>query len=149
MQIAIQTGYRIDDILHIRCWQIGAGRSTLRLKEAKTGHYRTVSLEPCPGVRYKQRRGLDQSHAFAYFFPAHLRRTGQQSRKLHRSTFYRHFTAAVVKAGLQGKGYTVHSLRKVYARNLYRKLGSVSAVQRDLGHSKIETTLLYLSDLDL
>ena len=69
--------------------------------------------------------------------------------KLHRSTAYRQFEKAVGKAGLKGKGYTVHSLRKLYAVRLYQSTGSLLKVQEDLNHGKIQTTMFYVFDFDV
>ena len=39
---------------------------------------------------------------------------------------------------------SMHSARKIYAINLYRKTGDYNAVQRDLGHEHLSTTLIYI-----
>jgi site-specific recombinase XerC len=40
-----------------------------------------------------------------------------------------------------------HSMRKIYACNLYQSTGDLNAVQRALNHKYPSTTLLYLRDL--
>lgn len=130
MDILVLTGYRLDDVLHLRKWQIS--KKTIRLTERKTGNIRTVDnpcVKPC-------------GHPFEYVFGGRGRQ-GEQ-KKLHRSTFWRHFEKAVEAAGLSNKGYTVHSLRKVYAVNLYMQTRDIKAVQKDLGHKNIATTCLYI-----
>jgi site-specific recombinase XerC len=37
-------------------------------------------------------------------------------------------------------------MRKIYACNIFRSTGNFEAVQRALNHSKMETTMIYLSD---
>lgn len=128
--LLVSTGYRLDDILHLRKYQL-AGR-IIKLKERKTGNIRSVEnpcAKPC-------------GHPFEYVFVGKGRQG--QKRKLHRSTFWRHFEKAVSAAGLDGRGYTVHSLRKVYAVNLYRQTGDIKRVQADLGHKNLATTCLYV-----
>lgn len=46
-------------------------------------------------------------------------------------------------AGLKEQGYTVHSLRKTAATNMYQQTGDIYAVKGILGHSSIATTELY------
>lgn len=104
------------------------------MHERKTGNVRTV---PYSG-KYRVSGGN-----LSYVFPSRRGRAGDK-RKLHRSTFWRHFEKAVLAAGLDGRGYTVHSLRKCYAVSLYRRTGSVELVKSDLGHKSIATTALYL-----
>ena len=142
-----ETGVRVDDILKMRKWVLVKALDTgvLALTEAKTGKYRSVQLSD---VALNVLRGLitPQKSSLSYVFPT-LRRMHRMKR--HRSTITRQFTTAAERAGLGGKGYTVHSLRKLYARRLYNKTRSLLAVQRDLNHSNQQTTLFYLLDIDL
>lgn len=167
-----ETGFRVNDLLKIRQWQVpkcapGLPMATdrcgltephrLKLREAKTGKQREVELSEraIAAMRWALNNCPDR-HPLKYLYPAKLRsgavdrysdRPGK--RHTHRSTVYRHFANCVKAAGLAGRGYTVHSLRKIYARKLYEKTGSVLKAQSDLGHSSIATTLLYVTDLQL
>lgn len=132
MDLLLETGYRLDDVLRLRRYQLSGKSITVR--ERKTGNVRTVTYSG----RYRV-TGCN----LGYVFSTRRGRAGDR-RKVHRTTFWRHFERAVVSAGLDGRGYTVHSLRKCYAVALYRRTGSVELVQRDLGHHSIATTALYL-----
>ena len=141
------TGYRIDDVLHttVGDWR---GRS-VTIREAKTGNSRTVELSQAAQDAVKR---LLAYRASAPDDEPMFR--GQRSRPgdrpwLHRSTVWRRFTAAVCVAGLDGYGYTIHSLRKCYAVDVYDRTQSLLAVQRDLGHKKIDTTLWYVCGSDV
>ncbi len=130
MDMLVLTGYRLDDILHLRKWQLAKEQITLR--ERKTGNIRAVDnpcVKPC-------------GHPFEYMFGGRGRQG--ERKKLHRTTFWRHFERAVCAAGLDGKGYTVHSLRKIYAVTRYKATGDIRAVQTDLGHKSLATTCLYV-----
>ncbi len=160
--LSSETGFRIGDLLKIRQWQVpksGSNNpdSNLVLTEAKTGKKRSVKLtaRAVMAMRWAL-NNCPERHPLKYLFPARLRSGAvalQSERRgkghLHRSTAHRHFTAAVKRAGLSGKGYTVHSLRKIYAARIYAETGSALEVQRDLGHANLSTTLLYLTDLKL
>lgn len=138
--ILTDTGFRLDDVMHLRRCNV-SGR-LVRLRERKTGRQRTAILSP------ETQRALQEyaahRHTLGYLFPA-LRK--YKRKKQHRTTYWRHFEQACEKAGLADKGYSPHSLRKVYAVNLLQRTGSLKAVQDDLGHTNIAVTALYaLSD---
>ena len=47
--------------------------------------------------------------------------------------------------GLDPSGYGTHSLRRTKAAEIYRKTGNLRAVQLLLGHTKVDSTVRYLS----
>lgn len=141
------TGFRIDDILFTRvCSWAG---DSVSLCERKTGHMCTVPIttELRQVINRINRRnkpdGQRKRSPLAYFIPTTRRIRKGCRHKIHRTTIYRHFEAAVAEAGYTGCGYTIHSLRKVYAHERYKATGSLLAVQKDLGHKHLETTILY------
>lgn len=141
------TGYRVDDVLHttIRDWS----GDSVTLREAKTGNVRTVQLSPAAlvAVHRLTAHRLMSSEDAPMFHGERLREG--DSPFLHRSTVWRRFTAAVKSAGLDGRGYTIHSLRKMYAVEQYDRTQSLLAVQRDLGHKRVDTTLWYVCGSDV
>lgn len=150
--LAAETGFRIDDLLRARQYQISratAEKPFLILAERKTGKTRGVSLSPRALDAIATLWGLiERRHPLAYFFQARRRLLGQKN-KLHRTTVYRHFNKLLRETKLDKEGYTVHSLRKLYARTAYERTGSLLAVQRDLNHSSVNVTMLYVSNLRL
>lgn len=149
--LCIETGFRIDDILSMRQHHATTAINTgvLTLREQKTGKYRSVKLssEALRAILRQFNGVVGVKHPLKYLFASRTARNGQKRSKLHRSTVQRHFAMSVKLAGLKDQGYTVHSLRKVYAHRLYDRTGSALAVMRDLGHDNIGTTMLYLTDL--
>lgn len=143
--LAAETGFRIDDLLHVRIWQMRGPHLTIR--ERKTKKERTVVLsDRALSAIQTLKMDIPHQHHFQYFFPT---RRKQTTKKLHRSTVDRRFQKILKQINLDKKGYTVHSLRKIYARELYQKTRSVLAVSRDLGHATTATTLLYIFDEEL
>lgn len=143
-----ETGYRVDDVLRstVGEWR---GKDSVTLYEYKTKKRRTVELtEP---ARSAVRRLLSYRYDLRDDDPlCPARRPVVGGRPwLHRSTVYRAFVRASERAGLDDRGYTVHSLRKCYARSAYERTGSLLAVQRDLGHKSLETTLWYVTGSDI
>lgn len=151
--LAIETGFRLDDILSMRQHHATSAISTgvLTLKEQKTGKNRSVKLssEALRAILRQLHDNTPVRHPLRYLFASKTVRNGQKRRKLHRSTVQRHFAQSVKRAGLAGRGYTVHSLRKVYARKLYDRTRSALDVMRNLNHDNLATTMLYLADLTM
>ena len=142
------TGYRVDDLLRssVGDWR---GKEVVTLYEYKTKKWRTVQLtEPAKAA---VRRLLSYRYAVRDEEPlCPARRPVIGGRPwLHRTTVWRAFTRAVRLAGMEDRGYTIHSLRKCYARAVYERTGSLLAVQRDLGHERLETTLWYVMGSDV
>ena len=136
------TGFRVNDVLHTTVGDWRGDKVTIR--EAKTNNRRTVELSP--EAKNAVRRLLAYRPMAQDDEP--LCR-GQRFRPgdrpwLHRSTVYRRFAQAVFAAGYKDRGYTVHSLRKMYARDRYNATQSLLAVQRDLGHKSISVTMWYV-----
>ena len=134
--LLLETGFRLDDIMNLRVWQ--AVGNQISIRERKTGKLRAVSLPSVLAEDIKTYAG--NRHRFSFLFPA-LRVYG--AKKMHRTTYWRHFMAAVRAAGCGGRGYSPHSLRKVYAVRLFEKCGNLMQVQADLNHTHLSTTMLY------
>ena len=151
--LAAETGFRIDDLLRARQYQISRAtadeNSFLSLAERKTGKMRAVPLSPRALDAIATLWGLvEKRHPLAYFFQSRRHLPGQKN-KLHRATVFRHFSRILNETKLAGKGYTVHSLRKLYALHAYERTGSLLAVQADLNHTSLNTTMLYVANLRL
>lgn len=141
------TGYRVDDLLKSREYQWYGKDGYILLYEHKTKKQRKVKLtdEVREAVeRYRRCRNVSRAPQPLTYFVQGLRDQERDLHKRHRSTLYRHFADAVKKAGLIGRGYTIHSLRKCYAVELYNRCESLLTVQKDLGHKSLSTTCLYV-----
>lgn len=138
--LLIETGFRLDDVMHLRTYQLMG--DVLSLRERKTGKDRSVPLSS--ELAEKLRAYAVNRHRLSFAFPA-LRKGGRK--KMHRCTYWRHFCAAVKQLGWQDCGYNPHSLRKIYAVRRLAETRSIYAVQKDLNHSNIAVTAIYaLSD---
>lgn len=143
--LALQTGYRIDDLLRMRWGSIT--EPAITLQEAKTGKTRSHALTDQTRQILRDLRRLTANRQGADIFvtPTRRGRAGDNP-TLSRWSIWRAFKRAVRDAGYQGRGYTVHSLRKCYAWHLYRSTLSVTAVQKDLNHDRPDTTFVYLQE---
>lgn len=140
LRIAMVTGLRIDDVLHLRTAQLRKGQR-FTVRESKTGKGRRVYL---PADLYRQ--ALQQADTY-YVFPGRL--DGRKTRT--RQAVYKDLCRAARLYRIDGRKVaahvTPHSTRKVFAVDLYKETGSLDAVQTALNHSDPTVTLLYaLSD---
>lgn len=142
-ELALLTGYRIDDIIRSRRDQWSGQEITL--EEAKTGKSRTKTIDhPIRAVLNKLEK-LTEPRANGYLCPSRRQRRGDGP-TMSRTTLWRAWRRALFYAKQQGKGYTIHSLRRCYAVRLWRESGSLEKVQLDLGHDRPTTTMIYLRD---
>lgn len=63
---------------------------------------------------------------------------------MHSRTLQTVVSAAMAKAGYKNKSYTSHTLRHSFATHLLNAGNNLHVIKTLLGHSKIETTMLYL-----
>jgi integrase len=148
-EILKATGFRIDDILEsINLNWFFADLGLIVIQEKKTGKIRECEATGwiLTLIRsFRRAYGINDFESTInslFFVPSRK----QPFTHLNRSTLYRHFRHACKKAELDEKGYTIHSLRKCYAVDLYRKTRSLIKVQKELNHDRMETTMIYLMD---
>ena len=123
--IMLQTGLRISDAVSLTYGACVRGL----VSEKKTGHRRRIVYTPPP----KPAGQLSD-----YVCP-----NPKTDRPYNRSTLSRAYTAASRAARLPAP-LCSHSARKMYALALLERTHDLTAVQRDLGHNYLSTTLLYL-----
>ena len=95
--VLVETGFRLDDIMHIRKSSLSG--CSVHLREMKTGRYRTANLSPETARRLTEYAA--KRHTLSYLFPA-LRRA--KRKKQHRSTYWRHFVRAAKTPVMQDAG---------------------------------------------
>ena len=67
----------------------------------------------------------------------------QKAEKMNVATVNRIFNKYIDKANLSDKGFTVHTMRKTCATEMYKRSGDIYAVKGMLGHASLETTQRY------
>jgi integrase/recombinase XerD len=148
-EILKATGLRVDDVLEsINLNWAFADIGLIVVEEKKTGKIR--ELESTGWIvtlirSFREAYGISNFEASVnalFFVPSRK----DPFTHLNRSTLFRHFIRACKRAGLNDKGYTIHSLRKCYAVDLMKKTRSILQVQKALNHDRTETTMIYLMD---
>jgi integrase len=136
----LETGLRVSDILKLRTSRL---RANMNITEGKTGKTRKIKLsdELVSKIKaYKAWYGLTR-HDYFIHSSYHTK-----NKPLSRIQAYRVMRDCAREVGITAPIGT-HSMRKGFARRMYRETGSIEAVQRLLGHKYIETTIMYLVDI--
>jgi integrase len=136
--LGVETGLRISDLLRLRVRDV---KLTLHVTERKTKRKRSIDISPWMLLAvelYAKDFSLKKTDFLFWSKPWHT------DKPMSRQWAYDVISRVAKENGLQGIG--THSMRKTYACDLYRRLGSVEAVQNVLGHKHIQTTMAYVSD---
>lgn len=139
-RLGVASGLRISDLLRLQPKRIRRGK--VSVKELKTGKRRTIIFDrpTLSAIQQHINRHRLLPDDFLFYRSA-LRRDVPMSRQWARKVIAREAS----QFGLSGIG--AHSMRKIYACNMYRATGSIEAVRAALNHSRAETTLIYLKDV--
>ena len=130
-------GLRLNEACHLRVKDLQSSRHQIRVVQGKGGKDRYTLLSP--RLLEELRRYWQLYRLEGWLFPAH--HDGQQP--MIDATGQRIFYRAVQRAGLPRQG-GIHSLRHSFATHLLESGVEITAVQRLLGHTSLNTTAGYL-----
>jgi site-specific recombinase XerD len=138
----LRTGMRIGELLETKVVDLNLGEKHIRIFEAqknRTGRIVYLSSDAARALKkWLKQRKIGGDFIFS----------GVGGRSLSYETARVIFNNCIEKAGLAGKGYTLHSLRHTYATELLNAGMPLQCLQELLGHKTIEMTRRYarLSD---
>jgi integrase/recombinase XerD len=138
-------GLRLHEGLHLEIGDIDSQSGMLHVHRGKGARDRVL---PLPQQTLLLLRQYWKSHRHPrLLFPA----TGQNHRQastasspMSRASVQGAFLKARLRAGITKRGISLHSLRHSYATHLLEAGVPLPTIQRYLGHSHIETTMVYL-----
>jgi len=139
-ELGIITGLRIGDLLKLKPNSFQSG--TLTVTEQKTKKERTIKIHNDVIFDINFFAKMFHVKPDQYIFYS---RADRKHKHMTRQWAHRIIHRTAQNNGLDFIG--AHSMRKIYACNLFSSSGSVNAVQADLGHKHMSTTLIYLKDL--
>ena len=144
-RMGVETGLRISDLLSLKVQDVLMYPVTV--KEQKTGKTREFTLSEKLAAdiwAYTERRKMWLSD---YLFPGHGKRPDypELQQAMTRQQAHRVISSVAADLGLAHVG--THSMRKTYARNFFAATGDLKALQRELNHKYLDTTLLYLINI--
>ena len=135
LYLAYGSGLRSGEIVKLKMTDVQMERNQIWIRGGKGNKDRLVVLSSASKTIFSQY--MDQYKPNYYVFAGQKPGMPYSSKSL--STI---FKRALRKAGLS-EGYKLHSLRHSFATHLYEQDRDILKVQAQLGHSNLETTLIY------
>lgn len=137
-------GLRLEEGLHLQVGDIDAARGLVHVHRGKGAKDRYV---PLPTDTLRQLREYWSTHRHArLLFPADGRNhQGMSTAKTPMRTSTVQTAMKKITDGLNfGKKVSIHTLRHSYATHLLEAGVSLCVIQQYLGHSSLQTTMVYL-----
>lgn len=138
-------GLRLQEALHLEVSDIDAARMMIHVHRGKGAKDRYV---PLPGSTLTRLRAHWQTHRHArLLFPAQgrdCRSASASNTPMAKSSVQGAFRRAKREAGITKRAVSVHTLRHCYATHLLEAGVNLRVIQHHLGHTSIETTMVYL-----
>lgn len=143
VDLLTSTGMRVSEVVDLRCGDVkcGYGQCELVVRNGKGGKERTIQIQESLKthlrrfINWKREReepiGEDD-----YVF---IGQRGPWTRQAVQQMVKKYFRLM----GIYEQGKSVHAIRHSYATELYRNSKDLRAVQKQLGHASIVTTMVY------
>jgi site-specific recombinase XerD len=130
------SGLRLFEVQALRIADIDFVRKTVFVRRGKNGKSRYVPLEDhiLRGIK----KYLSCVHPRVYLFE------GQSKGKAIAKRGIQHLCKAAVKKSGLTKAITLHTLRHSYATHFLEDTSDLFTLKENLGHARIETTLIYV-----
>ena len=131
-------GMRISEVANLRIQDIDSVEKRIKVVLGKGGKDRFTLLpdDLLPNLRkYYVEAGRPAEYLF----------TSKQTKKaMHVRSMQEVVNSGMAKAGFGDKSYTAHTLRHSFATHMLNNGSNLHVIKTLLGHSKIETTMVYL-----
>lgn len=131
-------GMRISEVCTLRIIDIESNAKRIKVYQGKGAKDR-YTLLPDELVDKLRSYYIEAGRPKEYLFTSN-----QTKRSLHPRSMQLVVNSAMEKAGFKDKGYTAHTLRHSFATHLLDSGANIHVIKTLLGHSKIETTMIYL-----
>ena len=143
IDLALNTGLRVAEISNLKVddLHLDYGEKSLTVRNGKGGKARVVKFSS--SLKQHLNEYLDSCPEDSdYVF------SSSRQQQMSRSAIQKVVKKWMKKAGLPER-YSIHSLRHTYATRLYRSSNNnLRLVQKQLGHSSVQTTMVYADVTD-
>jgi len=141
--LLLRTGMRIGELLEVKVSDINlTERKILIYVGEKNFQGRAVYYnDDGEAALYEWLHSRDESKQYLFY--------GRSDRPLNYVSAYNVMRKCIERAGLSGKGYSLHSLRHTFATDMLNAGMRLEVLQHLLGHQEIEMTMRYAKITDL
>lgn len=139
IEVFYSTGIRLEELQYLKMTDIEVKNNRIKVTHGKGKKERyTILSQLCvDNLRAYYRKAAVKPKTYLF--------EGQTTGKpMHARSIQHAVTQAYIKAGLSHKGHKVHALRHSFATHLLDSGVDIHTIKELLGHSKIETTMVYL-----
>jgi integrase/recombinase XerD len=137
VELFYSSGIRLEECSRLTIADIDSAHMRIKVNGGKGKKDRYTLLSQCVLITL---RAYFRKHR-----PVHYLFEGQRKgNPMHCRSIQHSVEQAMSRAGLRHKGYNVHTLRHSFATHLLDTGTDLHTIKELLGHSKIETTMIYL-----
>ena len=131
-------GMRISEVCNLRIQDIDSANKRIKVEQGKGGKDRFTLLPPTL-LEHLRKYYVAAGKPKEYLFTS-----PQTKSALHVRSMQVIVNKAMVKAGFKSGRFTAHTLRHSFATHLLNQGNNIHVIKTLLGHSKLETTMIYL-----
>lgn len=131
-------GLRISEVCNIRLKDIESENKRLKVHQGKGGKDR-YTLLPEELLQKLRLLYLEEGRPKEFLFTSKQTKRSMAVRSMQIIV-----NSAMAKAGFKDKPFTAHTLRHSFATHMLNQGNNIHVIKTLLGHSKIETTMVYL-----
>jgi integrase/recombinase XerD len=132
-------GLRISEVRDLKISDIETANSRIKICQAKGKKDRYVLLPKRLLIKLRHYYQSLSNPSKIYLFAS-----PQSGNRYHCRSMQILVNSAMKRAGLESKHYTSHTLRHSFATHMLDQGAKLPAIKELLGHSKLETTMIYL-----
>lgn len=132
------SGLRISEACHLRLQDVESQNKRLKVYQGKGAkdRYTLLSDKLLQQLRLFY---VEEGRPKEYLFTSK-----QTKRAIHVRSMQVIVNSAMAKAGFKDKPFTAHTLRHSFATHMLNQGNNIHVIKTLLGHSKLETTMVYL-----
>jgi site-specific recombinase XerD len=131
-------GLRISEVAALQIKDIDSASKRIKVVQGKGAKDR-FTLLPESLLQDLRAYYIEAGKPKQFLFPSKQTQVAMHPRSLQTIV-----NSAMDKAGFNGKGFTAHTLRHSFATHMLDNGSNIHVIKTLLGHSKIETTMIYL-----